>query len=233
MTPDEFRKAAGTRVLANKSFNKIFCIGYNKTGTTTLEATLRLYGYSLPSQQEQEIRLSKNVYETNYTEFLNFVSKYDAFQDQPFSQGLTFVAADALFPNSKFILSVRDSDTWFQSLTSFHKKVLGVDPENPSERELYEKYTYLYKGYGYENKKRLLTTFQDNQQFVDWSKLYDKQYYVEQYEQHNSLVKKYFLNAPNKLLVIDITKETTTDKLCEFLNIPKDFVIKMPHKNKT
>ncbi len=233
MKPNEFTRNVRAKVLSHKNFNKIFCVGYNKTGTTTLERTLRLYGYSLPSQQEQEIRLTKNVFDTNYSEFRQFVEKFDAFQDMPFSQGLTFVAADALFPNSRFILSTRDSDAWFRSLTSFHKKIFGIDPENVTEKDVEKKFNYLYRGYGYSNKQRFLTKFEGDESVVDWSRLYDKRYYVEQYEQRNDLVKKYFRSAPEKLLVIDVTKESTTSRICRFLNIPEDLSIKMPHENKT
>ena len=53
------------KILSNKDFNKIFCIGFNKTGTTSLERVLRFYGYHLPNQQEQEVELSKQVFSTN------------------------------------------------------------------------------------------------------------------------------------------------------------------------
>lgn len=220
-------------MLANKSFNKIFCIGYNKTGTTSLEYMLRLYGYSVPNQQDQEIRLTRNVSQTNYTQFVEFISDFDAFQDRPFSEGLTYVAANALFPNSKFILSIRDSDAWFNSLTSFHRKIYGIDTSAVSEQDIYEKCNYLFKDYFYSNKKRFLTRYKNGQSFVDWSKLYDKDYYIQQYEQRNEQIIKYFINAPEKLLIIDVTKEKSTEKLVEFLNIPKELVIDMPHRNKT
>ena len=67
---------------------------------------------------------------------------------------------------------------------------------------------------------------------INRSKPNDEKYYIDQYEQRNNLIQKYFTNAPHKLLVIDLTKEATTEKLCEFLNIPKEFVIEMPHRNK-
>jgi hypothetical protein len=233
VSSENFKKIASARVLANKSFNKCFCIGYNKTGTTTLEATLRLYGYSLPSQSEQEIRLTKNAFETNYRPFVDFVSKYDAFQDMPFSQNLTFVVADALFPGSKFILSIRESDVWFRSLVSYHRKIFGIDPARTTEKDVYKKLAYLYEGYVYQHKKRLLTTFIDNKPFVNWSMLYNKDYYIKMYEERNRLIQQYFVDSPDKLLVIDVTKETTTKKICDFLSIPNDLVIKMPHLNKT
>ena len=101
---------------------------------------------------------------------------FDAFQDRPFSEGLIYVAADALFPNSKFILSIRDSDAWFNSLTSFHRKIYGIDTSQVSEQDIYEKCNYLYKDYFYGNKKRFLTTYERGETKVNWSKLYDKYY---------------------------------------------------------
>ena len=44
MKSQELAKVVRKNVLDNKNFNKIFCIGYNKTGTSTLETVLKLYG---------------------------------------------------------------------------------------------------------------------------------------------------------------------------------------------
>ena len=125
MKPEEFTR--NIRPVLQQNFNKIFVIGYNKTGTTTMERVLRLYGYSMPNQQEQEARLTRQVFSTNYEEFKCFVAKYDAFQDLPFSQEQTYVVADALFPNSRFILTERDSEQWFLSMTTFTKKLFKID----------------------------------------------------------------------------------------------------------
>ncbi|MGM0953485.1 MAG: sulfotransferase [Pseudomonadota bacterium] len=234
MTMQEFTKAVRPRVLANKNFNKIFCIGYNKTGTTTLETVLRLYGYQLPNQQEQEIRLSKNVFSTEYEELKGFCSNYDAFQDMPFSQGLTYVAADALFPNSKFILTERAAESWFKSMCGFHKKVFNIDDLSKlTEKDIVEKFTYLYPGYSHANRERLLSSFNGEERHVRWDKLYDYELYTKMYASRNEEIKRYFMNAPHKLLVIDVTKETSTKRLCDFLNIPSELSIDMPHRNKT
>ena len=185
------------------------------------------------NQQEQALRLTKNVFETNYLAFDDFVSRYDAFQDMPFSEGLTFVAADALFSNSKFILSVRDPDDWYVSVKAFHKKIYDINPDSATESDVYEKFNYLYKGFGYDVKRRFLTFFSKSNSSVDWEKLYNRDLYIDHYVYRNNLIKKYFTDAPHKLLVIDVTKEATTKKLCDFLNIPPQFVIPMLHKNKT
>lgn len=234
MTPAEFQKKARGTVLSRKNFNKIFCIGFNKTGTTTLETVLRLYGYSLPNQHEQEIRLSLQTAATNYSELIKFVNLYDAFQDLPFAQDLTFVAADALFPNSKFILTERESEKWFNSMTGFHKKTYNVGSVTDlTEKDILEKFNYLFPDYVHKNTQKFLTTFEGSKKTVSWNKLYDKAHYIKLYEQRNLDVKKYFSEAPEKLLVIDVTKEKDTQKICDFLNIPDSLKINMPHSNKT
>ena len=229
-----FTKKVSSIVLSNKEFNKIFCIGYNKTGTTSMQKVLRLYGYNLPNQQEQERQLSKPVFENNYTELIEFCKEYDAFQDMPFSQGLTYVAADALFPNSKFILTERDSNDWFNSMTTFHKKIFKIDDISKlTEKDILQKFTYLYPGYAHANISRLLAEFDGDQKVIRWDKLYDKKTYIEMYESRNIEIKRFFTNSPHKLLVIDISKESDTSRICEFLNIPLSHSIKMPQENKT
>jgi len=234
LTPQEFSNAVSWAVIANKNFNKIFCIGDNKTGTTTLERVLRLYGYHLPNQQEQEIRLTKRVFETDYTELVRFCNHFDAFQDMPFSQGLTYVAADALFPNSKFILTERDAESWFSSIVNFHKKIYEIDDiSSVTEKDIFETFNYLYPGYVHAKKKRFLTSFDGPKKDVLWEKLYDKDYYISVYENRNMAIKKYFAESPEKLLIIDVTQEKDTSRICSFLNIPSNLAINMPHENKT
>ena len=53
------------------------------------------------------------------------------------------------------------------------------------------------------------------------------------FENRNREIKRYFSYARGKLLVIDITKEKDTTKICTFLNIPQDLITDMPHENKT
>ncbi|MCG7624820.1 hypothetical protein MHM97_15745 [Epibacterium sp. Ofav1-8] len=234
MTPKEFTQMVSQHVIGNKNFNKIFGIGFNKTGTTTLRTILQLYGYNVAQQQTQEARLTKAVFHTDYTEFKSFCDKHDAFQDMPFSQGLTYVAADALFPNSKFILTERDVDAWFTSMTRFHQKSFKLgDMDKVTEQDIREKIAYLYPDYIHFHKERLLTTYEGATKQVLWDKLYDYDYYTKAYQYRNEAIKTYFADAPDKLLVIDVTKEVDTSRICQFLNIPAQYTIKMPHENKT
>ena len=230
----EFTKKVRAKVIANKNYNKIFCIGYNKTGTTTLETILRLYGFNLPNLEEQQLRLSKNCLQTNYTEMENFVSHYDAFKDLPFSHNTTYVAADALFPDSKFILTIRDSENWFNSEKSFTKKLFNLKSlDNLDENTVLNKFNYLYHGYLHMFWKRSLMVCENGEFFPNWKKLFNKEHMINLFENRNLEIIKYFSDSDDKLLVIDISKEKTTKRICDFLNIPSEFSINMPHANKT
>ena len=46
-------------------------------------------------------------------------------------------------------------------------------------------------------------------------------------------LKDIFSKTKNKLLIIDITKEKDTRKICSFLNIPAELAVEMPHENKS
>lgn len=231
---DPFTQNVRPVVLSRKSFNKIFGIGYNKTGTNSLSYILQRYGYEMPNQREQEARLTRQCFATNYSELVSFVSRYDAFQDLPFSQEDLYVAADALFPDSRFILTIREPEEWFSSMCRFQQKINNLgDLSKVTEEDVREKFGYLYKGYGHANKQRQLTNFIEGRRVTDWSKLYDKDYNIASYTQRNNRIQRYFINAPEKLLVIDLTKEPKTDRICEFLNIPLEFSFDVPHANRT
>src|SRR5690606_4675563 len=101
---------------------KIFCIGRNKTGTTSLKVALRDLGYSIGSQRAAE-HLIEDWGQRDFRRLVKLVSTADAFQDIPFSYDYTFQAMDAAFPGSKFILSIRDSpEQWYESLVRFTQK---------------------------------------------------------------------------------------------------------------
>lgn len=232
--PAEFTQRVAPIVRARKNFSKLFCIGYNKTGTTTMEALLRLYGYRLPNQQFQEIELTRQTFRGNYEPLKEFVPNYDAFQDLPFSNGHTYIVADALFSGSKFILTERDPDEWFDSMCRFHQKRTGIsDLSSLTESDINRYFTYLYPGYQYDNKVRALTRFKGDTPETRWDLLYNRDHYIDFYTRRNEEIKKYFMYRPSDLLVIDPTKESTTEKLCRFLDLPDDLIISMPHQNKT
>ena len=121
------------------NFNKIFCIGFNKTGTKTLEYVLRKLDYKLPDLRYQIISIVEQQYLGNYKPMIDFVSRYDAFQDNPFATGSTYIIADSLFPKSKFILTIRDPNKWFESLCKYHCKIFQVDSVKKLDQHFFAK----------------------------------------------------------------------------------------------
>ena len=106
--------------------NKVFCIGRNKTGTTSIAKIFNEIGLDVAPQEHFEL-LIKDWYKNDFSKIITSVKyKGISFQDIPFSLPKTFEILDNEFPNSKFILTVRDSpEAWYKSLTTFHAKLFG------------------------------------------------------------------------------------------------------------
>ena len=89
---------------------KVFGIGFHKTGTTSLGMALRLLGYSVTGPNgTKDPNISKNVRAMAF----RLVEQYDAFQDNPWP--ILYRELDERYPDSKFILTLRSSDSWIRS----------------------------------------------------------------------------------------------------------------------
>jgi hypothetical protein len=109
---------------------KVFCVGFHKTGTTSLGIALKKLGYRVAAgaNMGQHPDIANNVLPIAY----DFVEKYDAFQDNPWP--IIYKELDAKYPGSKFILILRDSKSWIKSLvkdfgrreTPMRKWIYGV-----------------------------------------------------------------------------------------------------------
>jgi hypothetical protein len=216
------------------SKSKVFCIGANKTGTSTLESVLRGLGLRVPNQQEQEMQLVDAVREGNFSRVVDFCNKYDAFQDAPFSKEHNYIIFDALFPDSKFILTIRPQGDWYKSLVRFHKKTFRFKYKfQANERFFKDRNLYLRENYTYENATRNVMRFDGRTLHFDWKRLYHKRTRIKYYLARNEDAVRYFLKRPDQLLVIDVTKELDTSRIVEFLGFSEGLISKMPHMNKT
>lgn len=100
--------------------NKIFCIGWNKTGTTSLAKTFSEMGYKVGVQHKAEI-LIDDYFSGNYESIIDYCKSADFFQDIPFSNTNIYEILENVYPQAKFILSIRNnSETWYNSLVKFH-----------------------------------------------------------------------------------------------------------------
>ena len=217
---------------------KVFCVGYNKTGTTTLEKVLIDLGYKMPKQTVQETLVVEALFQGNYAPLFSLCKKYDAFQDMPFSQGVTYAIVDTLFPGSKFILTVRDSDAWFESLSRFHLKGIlkkaGVEVlDDFDESTFKDKDIYLHKNYMQNLMKRHAITFNNQKVCHNWSLVYNKEHRIKLYEQRNLEIVNYFQERDEQLLIIDISKEKDNSRIVDFLNLPQKLIDRLPHLNRS
>lgn len=206
-----------------KTGRKIFCVGRNKTGTTSLEHALSSLGFAMGCQPRGEM-LRKDWYRRDFSRIAQLVETADAFQDTPFSLPETYAAMDTSFPGSKFILTVRDdADQWYRSLTEFHKKIVTGGKSLPTAQEL-KNFTYRYPGYLWEAAQMNYG--------VTEATLYDKDLYTRHYLNHNAAVVRHFQDRPADLLVLNVSEANAMRSLCEFLSIEWTGQT-MPHSNKT
>ena len=217
---------------------KVFCIGDNKTGTTTLAQILINFGYKLPVQAIQEAHLTEQCFLGQFKNLEGFCDAYDTFQDLPFSQGVIYAILDYMYPQSKFILTVRDSNLWFESLVRFHlvgilKHAEVYDINDFKESTFKDKLIYLRENYLYKIAKKYAVLLNNDKIIYDWSLVYNKKHRINLYETRNREIIQYFQERQNQLLVIDITKEKDNSKIIEFLNIPKEYLGDIPHLNKS
>lgn len=126
---------------------KIFGIGYNKTGTTSLSSIMNNNNISTCPQKPFECNLESYFY-GNYDTITKMIKNdyydYTFFQDVPFSLPNFYKTMDCEFPNSKFILTIRDNENeWYNSLIRFYKK-LFLNFHNPKKSEdMYMRELYL------------------------------------------------------------------------------------------
>ena len=117
---------------------KVFCIGFHKTGTTSLGKALKILGYKVKGPFGIEVPdIGEKVLEL----FPPIVNQYDAFQDNPWP--ILYRELDEQYPNSKFILLVRDPGAWLESMirhfgtreTPMRKWIYGESAGCPMDNE--------------------------------------------------------------------------------------------------
>lgn len=92
---------------------KVFCIGFHKTGTTSLYAALTQLGYRVCGTVGHKWTAERLAAE-GAALCVETMKKFDAAEDMPWPH--FYRALDAAYPGSKFILTLRDPEAWFSSI---------------------------------------------------------------------------------------------------------------------
>lgn len=192
-------------LVKQRNKTKIFVIGFNKTGTTSVEKALSEFDLILGHQRTAE-RLMLDVVKEEMGSLNKYCLTAEAFQDVPFSAPYVFKHLDTHYPNSKFVLTIRDSDEqWFNSIVRFHSKLWGENGLPPTQHEL-EKANYVTQDYALKVSK-----------FMYGDELYNEKIYKSIYNNHNKEVISYFKDRPDDLLVVNVAKKEDYKKFCNFI----------------
>lgn len=184
--------------ILNKRKQKIFVIGLSKTATYSMAKALQILGYSTQHFPLHflEYRSGQLFPKMDEIEYLK------AFADTPITR--FYKELDARFPGSKFILTVRDLDSW---LNSCKKQFEPGCSSRWNNRKLDRLHADLYGAIEFEKEK-----------------------FINAYNKNLKDVYYYFRNREEDLLVINICSGEGWDELCSFLNkqIPD---VPFPHLN--
>jgi hypothetical protein len=155
---------------------KVFGVGLSKTGTVSLTAALQRLGYRVK----------------HYPPLLGVIEaaeRYDAVTDSPVA--LYVEVLDRLYPDARFVLTVRDEAGW---LDSCRRHWAGRKPRAADWRW--------------------------NRRAVYGIESFDAEVFRRVYRAHVERVQAYFAGRAGKLLVLDVCGGEGYEELCPFLGLP-------------
>ncbi len=209
---------------------KVFCIGANKTGTTSLLEFFKHHGYHCGNQAHGEMVFIETYAKKDWQAIIDFAESATFHQDLPFSAAHIYEALDAAFPDALFILSKRKSaDEWYDSLTRFHARKFGngVDPPNAAQLKAAQ---YRYPGFMWDINRLLYDSPPEDP--------YHKPSLTGWYETHLRDSRVYFSrneaaqNGQSNLLEIEISAPDAAKKIADFVGFDCR-LHKLPHLNRT
>jgi hypothetical protein len=172
---------------------KILGIGLPKTGTTSFIDALRILGFrAVHYPHRVDVAMRRN----------------DGAADLPIVAA--YQELDRKYPGSKFVLTLRDRDSWLRSYRRHYSSAIDVDKMRPGFKDLL-----------IELRRIVFGTEHLSDEIVS-----------DGYDRHVDEVREYFKDRPGDLLELDICGGDGWSPLCRFLGSsipPQPF----PHSNKT
>jgi hypothetical protein len=174
---------------------RIFGIGLHKTATTSLHSALSILGFDSAHWKSGD--WARDIYDemvlTNKSKTLEH--NY-ALSDLPIS--LLYPQLDQSYPNSKFILTIRNESKWIESVRSHWSYA-----RNPHRWE--------WDVYPISNRLH---------QVLYGRKTFDAEIFLARYRKHNDEVRGYFRNRQADLLTLNVDEGERWEQLCPFLDKP-------------
>jgi hypothetical protein len=106
------RRLAVRRAMRELGYEKVFGIGAARTGTSSLGRALVLLGFRHMSWDPE---LWERFEAGEYEPIFAVADRFESFEDGPWNGPDFYRALDERFPQSKFVLTVRDTASWATS----------------------------------------------------------------------------------------------------------------------
>ncbi|EPR74705.1 Tetratricopeptide TPR_2 [Winogradskyella psychrotolerans RS-3] len=213
-----------------KKKNKIFCVSFQRTGTTSVGQFFKDFGYKVASyDQKRSSKWSAKRFLGDFESI--FKSKdfknHQVFEDNPWWEQDFYRVLYHRFPNAKFILFTRDADKWFDSMVSHSKgKSLGNTFKHSSIYNRKEEYYKMFPNLDY------YKTIYGNDNLLDINETH-RAHYKNIYNLRNKEIVDFF-NAisPNSLFAAQLEDADKWKRLGDFFNIelPNNYQV---HANKS
>lgn len=171
---------------------RVFGIGFQRTGTSSLHAAFRLLGFDSAHWESGDwafaIWREMHRWGRSFT-----LERHYALCDNPIP--LLYEKLDAAYPGSKFILTVRNERDWVESV-----KRLWSYEHNP------RRWTWD------------IDRFSHRVHAITYGRAdFEPDVFLARYRRHNAEVREYFRHRSDDLLVMDISQGAGWPELCGFL----------------
>jgi 3'-phosphoadenosine 5'-phosphosulfate (PAPS) 3'-phosphatase len=166
---------------------KVFGIGLSKTGTSSLAQALQILGFKTLDNMGASRYVAGDLSSIE----MQTIEAHEALTDTPIPS--FYRELDARFPNSKFILTVRDREGWSKScMKQFSRRF--AEGQSESNKRLFEDL------YG--------------------TNVFDAAKFASGYDRFVAGVGEHFKDRPADLLMLDVAAGEGWEKLCPFLGKP-------------
>lgn len=165
--------------------SKVFCIGYNKTGTTSLGRSLEMLGYKNSSYNRIVWRKYYKNREIN--KILNYTAKFDSVDDLPWLKEDMIPVLDKAFPNSKFIYLSREEESWKKSMYNWRYKTFNEYPDLVKSLEAYRDHKKFVLNYFKDRPQKdfISLNIRDEKGFKKLAKFLGKESQIEKFPHFN------------------------------------------------
>ena len=160
--------------------SKVFCIGLPRSGTSTLNEALLILGY-------KSVHNPIKYISQKWVGEFNFEGEWDAITN--FGEHF-YPQLDKMFPESKFILTVRNKEKWLESCRWKYKLAPSTNLDKINRVSIFGCYKF------------------------------DELSFSITYDSHFKGCLDYFSNRPNQFLILYLDQGDGWRKLCDFLGDP-------------